>query len=363
LTSLGGPRLDSPRGCRRRAGAAQPLTCGQTITQNTTLDADLNCPVGTGIRAALFIGADGITLDLGGHTISASRSIIDEGHDNVTIRNGRLDNDDGPLIQDASGTRLRNLRFEGISTGLALFDAHYTDIRASEFPGAALGIGEGSSFNTVARNRFSSAEGVVTLGGANHNRVVDNTFAGPPDGDPIVLNDADDNQVARNRMRSLFGGITLVLGSDRNTITDNVITAHVAVTNFSTGISLSDSSHNVLRRNATLGTWVGFQVNSGSGNRLARNLAAGTVRPAIEGDADGFRVQEEATGTVLASNRADGAADDGIDVEAPGTALRSNTANGNADLGIEAVPGIIDLGGNTASGNGNALQCLNIVCG
>jgi hypothetical protein len=343
--------------------SAQPVTCGQTITQNTTLDADLNC-FGTGVRTALFIGADGITLDLGGHTISAEFSIVDEGHDNVTIRNGRLNNDEGPRIENASGTRLRNLRFEGISTGLALVNAHQTDVRASEFPGAALVMWDGSSFNTVARNRFRFSEGAVFLtAGSNHNRVVDNTFASPLEGPSISLSNADDNRVARNRMPALFGGIGLASGSDGNTVVDNVITPEIAVSNISIGFSVSDSSHNLLRRNATLGTRVGFLVRSGSGNRLVGNLAAGTAGPVTAADADGFRVEAAAAGTVLGSNRADGAADDGIDIEAPGTAVRRNTANGNADLGIEAVPGIIDLGGNQASGNGNPLQCLNVVCG
>jgi Periplasmic copper-binding protein (NosD) len=314
--------------------SAQPLTCGQVITQDTTLDADLNC-FGTGVRAALFIGADGITLDLAGHTISASRSIIDEGYDNVTIRNGRLNNDDGPLIEHASGTKLRNLRFEGISTGLDLADAHHTDVRASEFPGADLDIRDGSSFNT---------------------------FVGPLEGPSIFLSDADDNQVARNRMSALFGGIALVLGSDRNTVTGNVITTEIAVSNFSIGVSLSDSSHNVVLRNTTLGTRVGFKVISGSGNWLVDNRSVDTVRPTTEADADGFRIEAGASGTILAFNHARRAADDGIDVEAPGTFLSGNTANRNADLGIEAVPGIIDLGGNRASGNGNPLQCLNVVC-
>jgi parallel beta-helix repeat protein len=345
------------------SASAQP-TCGQVITQDTTLDADLNCPSSTGVRAALFIGADGITLDLAGHTISASRSIINEGYDNVTIRNGTLANDDGPLIEHASGTRFRNLRFEGITTGLDLADAHGTDVRASEFPGAVLYIRDGSSFNTVARNRFSFAEGVVDLSqGANHNRVVDNTFVGPLEGPSISLSDADDNRVARNRMPALFGGIGLVLGSDRNTVTDNVITTEVAVFNFSIGVLVSDSSHNVLLRNTVLGNRVGFKVSSGSGNWLVGNRTVDTIRPVREeADADGFRVEAGASGTVLAFNHANRAAGDGIDVEASGTFLSGNAANRNADLGIEAVPGIIDLGGNRARGNGNPLQCLNVVC-
>jgi copper-binding protein NosD len=349
-------------GAAASPSSAQPVSCGQAITQDTTLDADLNC-YGTGVQAALFIGADGITLDLGGHTISASRSIIDERHDNVTIRNGTLANDDGPLIKHASGTRLRNLRFEGITVGLDLVDAHHTDVRASEFPGAALYMEDGSSFNTAARNRFSFSEGaVIVTSGANHNRVVDNTFAGPAGADEIFLSGADDNQVARNRMTAFSKAITLIAGSDRNTITGNVITPEIVIFNASLGISLSDSSHNVLLRNTTLGTRVGFQVQSGGGNWLVRNRSDDTARPVTETDSDGFRIEAGASGTILAFNHASRAADDGIDVEASGTFLLGNAANRNADLGIEAVPGVIDLGGNTARGNGNPRQCLNIVC-
>jgi parallel beta-helix repeat protein len=222
----------------------------------------------------------------------------------------------------------------------------------------------GSSSNTVARNRFSLSEGtVVVTTGSNHNRVVDNAFVGPSDADKIYLSDADENQIARNQMSTLFNGITLIAGSDGNTIAHNLITPEIAVSNISTGIFLADSSRNVLRRNTILGTRVGFQVHSGSGNWIVGNRAGDTTRPVTEADADGFRVEGGASGTVLAFNSADRAADDGIDVEAPGTFLGRNTANRNGDLGIKAVPRIIDLGGNRASGNGNPLQCLNIVCG
>src|SRR5215210_1824610 len=47
---------------------ADTLACGQVITANTVLENDLlDCP-GDGI----VIGADGITLDLNGHTVSAA---------------------------------------------------------------------------------------------------------------------------------------------------------------------------------------------------------------------------------------------------------------------------------------------------
>jgi len=68
--------------------AGAPLHCGATITKSTKLTQDLtNCP-GVGIR----IGADAITLDLNGHTVSAAakrnpkaHGILNVGHDRVTI--------------------------------------------------------------------------------------------------------------------------------------------------------------------------------------------------------------------------------------------------------------------------------------
>jgi hypothetical protein len=44
-----------------------PQRCGTVLTANTTLRADLTC-TGDG----LFLGADGITLNLGGHVLRGS---------------------------------------------------------------------------------------------------------------------------------------------------------------------------------------------------------------------------------------------------------------------------------------------------
>ena len=47
-----------------RALASQ-VSCGETITADTTLDSDLvNCP-----NHGIVIGADGVTLDLNGHLV------------------------------------------------------------------------------------------------------------------------------------------------------------------------------------------------------------------------------------------------------------------------------------------------------
>src|SRR5512138_2496115 len=45
------------------AFADPPPACGTTLTASVRLSADLECRGGT----ALYVGADGITIDLGGH--------------------------------------------------------------------------------------------------------------------------------------------------------------------------------------------------------------------------------------------------------------------------------------------------------
>jgi hypothetical protein len=55
-------------GVTAAAGQSPPpgLECGDTITADTTLERDLTgCP-----SNGIVIGADGVTLDLNGHTIS-----------------------------------------------------------------------------------------------------------------------------------------------------------------------------------------------------------------------------------------------------------------------------------------------------
>jgi len=88
-------------------GGDVPCTCGDTITSDYTMPADLTCTVGT---TALIIGANGITLDLNGHILSGSDTVAygirTTDHTNVTIRNGTV-----------THFLTSNLHWEGASTG------------------------------------------------------------------------------------------------------------------------------------------------------------------------------------------------------------------------------------------------------
>jgi len=68
------------------------ITCGETITEDRILDADLACPPGT--EYAIVIGASNITLDLGGHVISGhapGTGVFSIGQEGITIRNGTIE--------------------------------------------------------------------------------------------------------------------------------------------------------------------------------------------------------------------------------------------------------------------------------
>ena len=94
---------------------ASHVSCGDTITADTTLDSDLvDCP-----NNGIVIGADDITLDLNGHTIDGDGKplpacdpereicdvgVLNDGHDGVTVRDGSVrEFDSGVLVGE--GTR------------------------------------------------------------------------------------------------------------------------------------------------------------------------------------------------------------------------------------------------------------------
>jgi len=92
------------------------VTCGEVVTEDVLLDGDLTCS-GT----ALVIGADGITVDLNGHTIASEDGEgigVDNsgGFKSITIKNGTIDGFKEAVYTDgAIGLELISLLIPGIS--------------------------------------------------------------------------------------------------------------------------------------------------------------------------------------------------------------------------------------------------------
>ena len=116
-----GGRLSLRSARAPRARGRRPSHCGATLTKSTTLTADLlHCP-GT----ALVIGADGITVNLGGHTISGTNAaggegIANDGHAGVRIVGGGKITDfrlNGVGMRKAPKSVVRGLTIRRIGAG------------------------------------------------------------------------------------------------------------------------------------------------------------------------------------------------------------------------------------------------------
>jgi hypothetical protein len=332
---------------------AQAVGCGAVLTSDTTLTADLlDCP-GHG----LVIGADGITVDLGGHVVAGSLdgSGIDNsaGHDDVTVRNGTV-------REFARGVHLVGADRNRI-LGLQLADMREAGI---------LVVGGGSG------NRIEGNEIRDTSGGGGTAAIKVGTGPGTVRGTVI----------RRNTLRYNDNGVEVGAAA-----TGTLVEANTLVGNTGTGVRIA-GDRTVVRANLIDSDWpraftdVGVLVEPGAratrveANAIFRFAFAGiddsgrdtvVILNLLDGQLDpdtrvglfgGILVRPEARRALVQANVVLRTAGDGIRVDSPATTITGNVANDNFDYGIEAVPGVTDGGGNRASGNGNPAQCLGVVC-
>jgi parallel beta-helix repeat protein len=307
------------------AALAGPPSCGDTITVDTTLDADLlDCP-----SNGIVIGADDITLDLNGHTIDGDNTLVDpcpenefcdvgvanDGHNGVSIKGGNIREFAfgvflfGPRRNDVSILSTT----ENVFSGILLVEASRTRMRRST------SFGNAGPDSGVGITLFRSHNNMIA-----NNTAVDNAELG------IHLIQSDHNLIAHNRVRdNPEDGI--ILQGDRNHIVGNrVVRNAITITLF------TNNAHAV-------------------GNVVRLN----SVRRAPRG---GIAIDSAVERTVVKRNQVFRAGAHGILVGNATTTLTRNEARYNHRLGIKAVESVIDGGGNRASGNGDPRQCVNVAC-
>jgi len=337
------------------AEAASNVSCGDTITTDTTLHHNLvNCP-----NNGILIGADDVTLDLNYHTIDGDgipaagcdpqtefcdTGVANDSHDGVTVMHGALREFDsgvslfGPLRHN----RLLDISSRNRIVGISLFRASRTQIQNS------------SGNHSFGPDAFAGL-GVFN---SDHVRVLHNSFRHNAGDHGMVMADTTDSVINGNRF-SRNGG---------------------------PGLLIETGSHNVIKRNHVFRGREGIRIEKGHDNLVADNVVSharragirlGISHPFIGGGAhnvvrgnlvrgsrgDGFLVNRKDNNSLLKGNTARGAGDDGFDIQSQTAKLTKNLARRNGDLGIAAVLGVIDGGGNRASGNGDPRQCVNVVCG
>jgi parallel beta-helix repeat protein len=245
---------------------AATLSCGQTITQNTTLEND----VGPCTNHGVIVGADGITFNLNGHRIFGTAAAGDKAgvfllnRTGVTVMNGTVsDFDIGVAIDGGSNNTV-------------------TGMIARDNIGGSGGIGgDGFAIMSSRGNRILASEAInnAPFSGIGLYSRRDSDHPGPAAvarDNLIQGNVVSGNIISRNRVTPIDtdnDGIRVENDAAFNTFTDNRVTG-----NGLDGISLfADTFDNVVRNNQVDGN--GFYRTSarrGSGiivfSRAARNL-------------------------------------------------------------------------------------------
>jgi parallel beta-helix repeat protein len=363
------------------AGQGQPK-CGDTITRDTTLHKDLvNCA-----NNGIVIGADGITLDLNGHTIDGDGSLTTDCPKNVIC-------DVGVVNDGHDGVALAHGAVRQFALGALLGRSGHSrllDISASrnKFPGIVIG----NSARSVVRNSSVFRNGLHTdqagivlfhsrrtrvlhnsirhngdiglfMQRSGHNQILGNTLRHHPEAG-VNLEGGDRNRISHNLL--VRDGDGVIIGGNRNAVTRNrVFDSRAGPQSGGNGIHAAAGhdnliAHNVVARAAT-GIRVSLRRDELGGKPGATNTVIGGNRLRRAHD-DGLLVMATARQTVLRRNRSQRSNDDGLDVDSRTTKLTKNRALRNGDLGIEAVRGVIDGGGNIARHNGDPRQCTHIVC-
>jgi len=297
--------------------AAGPPGCGTTITTSTTLTAN----IGPCNQGGLVIGADNITLDLGGKTIQGKPragdgfGILVAGHTGVTIRNGIVrDFDAGVVIRGGGANTV---------TQMTVRD----NIGTTSFSNSKSGRGDGitingSSDNDIVNNTvlhngpFGGITILAALDGSNisANNVIQ--------GNNVVGNDVPHDGVNEDdgiRIEGPNSPRTQIIG---NTIRDSGLDGISIFADQGTGFK---NSHTVIRDNLVEGN--GFHDK---GHRKGDGIVlfGSPTNPAVGG----------ADFSTVTLNRILGNAASGIRVASKNNTLTLNYAHGNA-----AWPGLTNV--------------------
>jgi parallel beta-helix repeat protein len=250
---------------------ASHVSCGDTITADTTLDSDLvDCPT-----IGIVIGADGITLDLNGHTIDGDVHTID-GHGTP-----------------AAGC---NPRKEFCDIGVANLGHDAVTVVDGSLQQFAAGVlMEGGKRNKITRNRLFHTGAGIIVGSGSENVITDNDLSKVEDG--IRIEKGHDNLVAGNtvadvRAAGIRLGIFRGVGGEDNVVRENLVTPGNDGRAFQAdGFRVEKKDdHSLLKGNVAKGAGSnGFDVQSRT-TKLTRNRAVGNgdlgIR-AVKGVIDG----------------------------------------------------------------------------
>ncbi len=192
---------------------ADPVACGDTITANVTLEADVTGCLGAG----LIVGASDVTIDLNGRRIESGvfnvAPGIDNsgGHDGVRIKDGVVTGfSTGVVLDGADDNVLRDIEAVSNAHGISLDGSDSSRIVGGQVKSNGYGIRQGA--------------GIVIEGGSDGNRLV-GVDVGSNQGDNLAILASADNAVVDSTVTGTVATAVRVYDSPRTRIADNMLTA------------------------------------------------------------------------------------------------------------------------------------------
>ncbi len=263
--------------------AATHVSCGDTVTTNITLDADVGPCAGNG----LIVGADNITIDLNGHRLFGTDGVVDEGggiiidrHSGVTVKNGTIERfDAGVAIDGVFGVASGNT-----VTGITAQHNFPTTLTAGDYGDGIAIFGPGADNNTVSNSTIRNNgpySGISVFGGSSADKVTGTVITG----NTIVDNNSRSSQT---------GGLRLENWTWDAIVSDNVISGSALE-----GIALFADTQNVDVLN-----------NAVSGNGF-------TSSTATHRKGDGIRAFARTSFHLIQDNKVTGNAGNGIRLDGP----------------------------------------------
>lgn len=192
---------------------AQAVACGDTVTTDITLAADLHCTTGW---SALEVPVNGVTIRLNGHTLSGTNDLA------------------GIVISNASHVTVMGPgRISGFWVGVNATHADYLAVRGVNFDDFAAGvIASDTLASTIESNEFRSPRGsavwMYALPGSRStlgaHAIIDNLVLESAGGISICGHANSDNLIARNTLQGVSNyGIHIYDASNENMIKNNVL--------------------------------------------------------------------------------------------------------------------------------------------
>ena len=310
------------------APANAALECGDAVTKDRKLKADLDCGLN---ESGLLITANGVDLDLNGHTITG---------------NGDFDTD-GILVENRERVRVHGGTIRNFDHGVSARITDDLTVEDTKLKGA---LGESVRLEAVTNSVIRDNELL-------ENQASSHVF---------VFNAASENiTVARNRMTE--GGIDFDAGDNFRATGNTIIDAK------GEAIFLEEIGQTVIRGNTVDGgEQYGVEVDGAEETRIEANEINGTdfsgilIHPGAvsisiddnkvtQASINGITVESGSSAIKVRGNRANNNDNHGIGVTDGDTLIKNNIANGNGERGIISTSS--NGSGNKAKNNGDPLQC------